>query len=145
MEVGNRLLLAILWTNGCFHFCRINKKSYWETKTRYGGKTEKNKIKVKVSRTKKGAKISHLRSFKKKMCHIRLLNRVKSHIWPSWIIFSSPFFLVLPRKREIYWCVLIHTRSECLTYSHVHCKKNSGNIIAFMIRLLEAMIHFSKL
>ena len=52
-------------TNGCFHFCRINKKSYWETKTRYGGKTEKNKIKVKVSRTKKGAKISHLRSFKK--------------------------------------------------------------------------------
>ena len=52
-------------TNSCFHFCRINKKKYWETKTRYGGKTEKNKIKVKVSRTKKGAKISHLRSFKK--------------------------------------------------------------------------------
>jgi hypothetical protein len=27
----------------------------------------------------------------------------------------------------------------------LHCKKNSGNIIAFMIELLEAMIHFSKL
>ena len=27
----------------------------------------------------------------------------------------------------------------------VYCKKNSVNIIAFMIELLEAMIHFSKL
>ena len=35
---------------------------------------------------------------------------------------------------------------SCIPYhQYIHCKKNSGNIRAFMIELLEAMIHFSKL